>query len=200
MAFGKQHQKEADRDLARKNKARRGARIIRHTNPPPEVCAFRDDLETRMPDWLRHHGGEAFDRPWSRDHLRVLGKIGLATIEGGTVALAMPRGEGKTTILKWVCLYILMTGRRKYVVIVAATGEMGQVLVEFCRQQITESDSLHEHYPHVTTYARATDGKAIKARFQLRADGKSSGIEWSKNTLVFPEVTDPETGGIAFYE
>lgn len=175
--------------------SRKVARMIRHTNPPPEVCAFRDDLETRMPDWLRHHGGEAFDRPWSGDHLRVLGKIGLATLEGGTVALAMPRGEGKTTILKWVCLYILMTGRRKYVVIVAATGEMGQVLVEFCRQQITESDSLHEHYPHVTTYARATDGKAIKARFQLRADGKSSGIEWSKNTLVFPDVLDPDTAG-----
>jgi hypothetical protein len=175
--------------------ARKMARMVRHANPPPEVCAFRDDLETRMPDWLRHHGGEAFDRPWSRDHLRVLGKIGLTTLEGGTVALAMPRGEGKTTILKWVCLYILMTGRRKYVVIVAATGEMGQVLVEFCRQQITESDSLHAHYPHVTTYARATDGKAIKARFQLRADGKSSGIEWSKNTLVFPEVMDQETGG-----
>lgn len=195
MAFGKSHQKEADRDLARKTKVRRSARIVRHTNPPKDVQDFRDDLETRLPDWLRYHGGEAFDRPWSRDHLRVLRKIDSAIRDGGLVALAMPRGEGKSTILKWVCLYILLTGRRKYVVIVAATGEMGQVLVEFCRQQITESDSLHAHYPHVTAYARATDGKAIKARFQLRADGKSSGIEWSKNTLVFPEVADPDTGG-----
>jgi hypothetical protein len=158
------------------------------------VCAFRDDLETRLPDWVRYHGGEAFDRPWSRDHLRVLAKIEAAIRDGGLFALAMPRGEGKSTILKWVCLYILLTGRRKYVVIIAATGEMGQVLVEFCRQQITESDSLHEHYPHVTEYARKTDGKAIKARFQLRADGKSSGIEWSKSTLVFPEVLHPATG------
>jgi hypothetical protein len=194
MAFGKKHEKEDDRDLARKNKVRRSARIVRHTNPSPEVCAFRDDLETRLPDWLRYHGGEAFDRPWSRDHLRVLTKIEAAIRDGGLVALAMPRGEGKSTILKWVCLYILLTGRRKYVVIIAATGEMGQVLVEFCRQQITESDSLHEHYPHVTEYARKTDGKAIKARFQLRADGKSSGIEWSKSTLVFPEVLHPATG------
>lgn len=173
---------------------RKIARIVRHTEPSEEVRIFRADLETRLPDWLRYHGGEAFDRPWSRDHMKVLAKIETAINSGGLFALAMPRGEGKSTILKWTCLYVLLTGKRKYVVIVAATGEMGQVLVEFCRQQITESDSLHAHYPHVTAYARATDGKAIKARFQLRADGKSSGIEWSKSTLVFPEVLHPETG------
>jgi hypothetical protein len=125
----------------------------------------------------------------------VLTKIEAAIRDGGLFALAMPRGEGKTTILKWVCLYIMFTGKRKYVVIVAATKDMAQTLVDFCRQQITEAETLHEHYPHVTHYARATDGKAIKAIFQLRADGKSSGIHWSKKKLVFPDVLDPDTGG-----
>jgi hypothetical protein len=77
-------------------------------------------------------------------------------------------------------------------VIVAATSEMAQAVIEFARQQIQESDTLNAHYPHVTAYARATDGKAIKAKFQLRADGKASGIQWSKTTLVFPEVMDKD--------
>lgn len=97
-----------------------------------------------------------------------------------------------STILKWVTAYVLLTGRRKYVVVIAATAEMAQAIVDFIRQQITESDTLHAHYPQVTSYARATDGKAIKARYQLRADGKASGILWSKTTLVFPEVVSPE--------
>lgn len=174
--------------------SRKMARIVRHTDPPADVIAERDALEVDVADWMRHHGGEAFAEPFGPDHDTVLAKIAEAVTSGGTFALAMPRGHGKTTILKWVTLYVLLTGRRKYVMTIAATTELAQAIVDFCRQQLTESDSLHEHYPHVTTYARATEGKAIKARFQLRADGKSSGIKWSKTKLVFPEVVSPTDG------
>ena len=170
--------------------SRKLARIVTHGNLTSEVIAERTALENDMPTWLRHHGAEAFDREWSLDHLIVLKKIGRAINEGGLFALAMPRGHGKTTILKWSALYVMLTGKRKYVTIVAATAEMAGALVDFCRGQITDSDTLHAHYPHVTTYVRATEGKAIKARFQLRADGKSSGLIWSKTLLVLPDVAD----------
>jgi hypothetical protein len=162
--------------------------MVCHKDPSARVTATRRKLESSIEAWIIHHGGEAFSSPFSADHRRVLAKIDTAVNKGGLFALAMPRGHGKTTILKWVTLYVLLTGRRKYVVCVAATSELAQVIIEFCRQQILESDSLHEHYPHVTTYARATGGKAIKARYQLRSDGKTSGIQWSKTTLVLPEV------------
>ncbi len=170
--------------------SRRLARIVKHVEPDARTKAARTRLEKNLGKWLRFHGGEAFDRPWSADHLKVLAKINKAVRTGGLFALAMPRGHGKTTMLKWVTAYVLLTGARKYVVVIAATAELAQGIVEFIRQQITESDTFHAHYPHVTTYARATDGKAIKARYQLRADGKSSGILLSKTTLVFPEVTN----------
>jgi hypothetical protein len=172
--------------------SRKLARIVKHTDPEPEAQRERDTLDASLSAWMRYHGGEAFDQPFSRDHDRVLSKIEHAINKGGLFALAMPRGHGKSTILKWATLYCILTGRRRYVVIVAATAEMAQAVVDFVRQQIQESESLHAHYPHVTTYARATDGKAIKARYQLRADGKTSGIHWSKNTLVLPEVVDPD--------
>ena len=144
--------------------SRKLARICRHADPPTDVIAERDALELDVEGWLRHHGGEAFNQPFGDDHKTVLAKIAEAINSGGTFALAMPRGHGKTTILKWVTLYVLLTGRRKYVMTIAATADLAQAIVDFCRQQITESDSLHEQYPHVTTYARATEGKAIKAR------------------------------------
>ena len=167
---------------------RKLARIVKHVDPDTKTKAARTRLEKDLSGWLRFHGGEAFSSPWSPDHKRILAKITTAMNKGGLFSLAMPRGGGKSTILKWVTAYVLLTGRRKYVVVIAATAEMAQAIVDFIRQQITESDTLHAHYPHVTTYARATDGKAIKARYQLRADGKASGILWSKTTLVFPEV------------
>jgi len=171
--------------------SRKLARIVKHTDPPAEVQAERDALEESLKGWMLHHGGDAFCDPFSPDHDKVLAKIEHAINKGGLFALAMPRGHGKSTILKWATLYCILTGRRRYVVIIAATAEMAQAVVDFVRQQIQESDTLHAHYPHATTYARATDGKAIKARYQLRADGKTSGIHWSKTALVLPEVLDP---------
>src|SRR3990167_5558230 len=168
--------------------SRRLARIVKHVDPDAATKAARTRFEKDLPRWLKHHGAEAFDRPWSKDHLRILARVEAAVNDGGLFALAMSRGGGKSTILKWVTLYVLLTGRRKYMVMIAATAELAQAIVDFCRQQLMESETLHAHYPQVTSYARATDGKAIKAKFQLRADGKSSGILWSKTTLVFPEV------------
>jgi len=170
--------------------SRKLARIIRHTDPAPKIKAQRTRLEKSLTKWMMYHGGEAFSSPFCDDHKRCIAKLERSIITGGTFAVAMPRGHGKSTIFKWAVLFCLLTGRRKYVVVIAATAEYAQGIIEFCRQQIQESDSLHEHYPHVTTYARATDGKAIKAKFQLRADGKTSGIQWSKTTLVLPEVLD----------
>jgi len=187
--FGNKGESVYDHHKDYVNEQNRRKRIVKHADPTAKVKAARTRLEKDLPRWLRHHGGEAFSSPWSPDHERILGKIGLAMDKGGLFALAMPRAGGKSTILKWVTAYVLLTGRRKYVVVIAATAELAQVIVDFIRQQITESDTLHAHYPQVTTYARATDGKAIKATYQLRADGKSSGIHWSKTTLVFPEVT-----------
>lgn len=176
--------------------SRRLARIIKHADPEPKVKAQRTRLEKSLTAWMKHHGGEAFDRPFSADHKKCIAKIEAAVNDGGLFALAMPRGHGKSTILKWATLYCLLTGRRKYVVVIAATAELSQAIVDFARQQIQESETLHAHYPHVTTYARATDGKAIKAKYQLRADGKTSGIHWSKTTLVLPEVSDVK--GVAY--
>jgi len=165
------------------------ARIVKHIDPEPKVKAQRTRLEKSLTKWMKHHGGEAFDLPFSSDHKKNIAKIETAINGGGMFALAMPRGHGKTTILKYTMLYCMLTGRRKYVVVIAATSEMAHDIIDFVRRQMQESDTLHVHYPHVTTYVHATGGKAIKANNQLRGDAKSSGIRWSKNTLVLPEVT-----------
>ena len=167
------------------------ARIVKHTDPTVAEKKKRTALERNLSSWLRHHGGEAFDCKWSKDHRTALAKIKKAISKGGMFSLAMPRGHGKTTILKWVALYVMLTGKRKYVVVVAATQDMAQDILEFCKLQIIESDTLFAHYPHVCAYARATNNKAIKANQQLRSDGKSSGIKWSKKTLVLPESLSP---------
>lgn len=165
---------------------RKVARVQQHDDPPPAVCRKRKRLEKDFPAWLRFHGGEAFADKWSPDHLAVLAKIREAIDKGGHFALAMPRGHGKTTILKWALLYVMLTGKRRYVVVVAATAELAGALTDFVRAQLIESPSLLEHYPHVCHYAKATEGKAIKAKYMLRRDFKPLGLGWGKATLILP--------------
>ena len=165
---------------------RKIARVQQHEDPPPEVCRKRKRLEADFPAWLRFHGGEAFSDKWSPDHLAVLAKIKEAIDKGGHFALAMPRGHGKTTILKWALLYVMLTGKRRYVVVVAATAELAGALTDFVRAQLIESPTLLEHYPHVCHYAKATEGKAIKAKYMLRRDFKPLGLGWGKATLILP--------------
>ena len=166
--------------------SRKAARIVKHEDPPPEVVAERERLEADFPAWLRFHGGEAFADKWSPDHLAVLAKIKEAIDKGGHFALAMPRGHGKTTILKWALLYVMLTGKRRYVVVVAATAELAGALTDFVRAQLIENPTLLEHYPHVCHYAKATEGKAIKAKYMLRRDFKPLGLGWGKATLILP--------------
>lgn len=178
--------------------SRRLARIVRHVDPDPKTKRKRARIEKSLDKWLRYFGGEAFSSPWSADHLRVLTKIESAINGGGLFSVAMPRGQGKSTILKWVTLYVLLTGRRKYVVLIAATLDLALGMIDFCKRQLIENDLLHDYYPHVTAYARATEDKAIKARQQLRADGAdgtTSGIQWRKATLVLPAVCDAAGNG-----
>jgi hypothetical protein len=165
---------------------RKIARVQQHEDPPPEVCRKRKRLEADFPAWLRFHGGEAFAYKWSPDHLAVLAKIKEAIDKGGHFALAMPRGHGKTTILKWSLLYVMLTGKRRYVVVVAATAELAGALTDFVRAQLIENPTLLEHYPHVCHYAKATEGKAIKAKYMLRRDFKPLGLGWGKATLILP--------------
>lgn len=171
--------------------ARKLARVVTHTDPPPEIQAERDELEGSLKRWMLHHGGIEFYAPFSEDHLKMIRRTELALNYGGHFAVAMPRGHGKTTILKWATLYAVLTGRRKFVVTIAANGDLATDIMEFCKIQLSESESLHEHYPHVTTYIRAADGKPLKARYMLRrGDFESCKMSIASGELVLPDVTN----------
>ena len=142
-----------------------------------------------MGAWLRHCLPETFPDPWSDDHARAIGKMQAAIEGGGTFAFAMPRGHGKTSLCKGGgVLYSILTGKRHWVVAIAAASELAIPILEYAKRQLTENDILAELYPHVCHYFRAIDGKAIKARFQLRKDGKPTGIQYGKDMVIFPRA------------
>jgi len=63
---------------------------------------------------------QTFHLVWSQDHLKVIGKIETAVIDGGLFAMAMPRGSGKTTLCETACLWALLYGHREFIALIGS--------------------------------------------------------------------------------
>jgi hypothetical protein len=176
------------RHTALVQKARIRSRIVTHKDPPAKIKKKRLVLEKSLGKWMRFFFPDIFFCDWSPDHRKVIKKIEYSLKKGGCFAVAMPRGGGKSSIVKGAVMFALLTGLRHYVIPISATEPDAWAVIKFISKQLIDNEKLHQYYPHVTTYARATEGKAIKARFQLRADGKSTDMTWGKNELQFPNV------------
>lgn len=179
------------------DRARKLARIVEHSDIDSATLATRTEVEKSLPDWLMFFMPDAFADEWSDGHKVVLSKIQTAIERGGLFALAMPRGHGKSTICKGAATYALLTGKRKYIIAVAATAELSKDMLDFIKRQLGENEKLAKFYPEACAYITAIDGKAIKAKYQLRRDGKPTGMVWAKDQITMP--TSMSSDGRAGY-
>lgn len=164
---------------------RRQARTFSHSDPSAAIIRQRTRLEKSLAKWLRFYMRGAFTLPFGDDHLKAIAKLQTAINKGGMFALAMPRGAGKTTICRAAALFAVLTGARAYVLFVAATQTDAEAAVEFIRHQLLENERL-KHYPHAAVYIQAGEDKSNRAKYQLRSDGKSTGLRWNKSGLTLP--------------
>lgn len=165
---------------------RRQARTFTHTDPTAAIIHQRARMEKSLAKWLRFYLKDAFNLQFGSDHLAAIAKLETAIKKGGMFALAMARGSGKTTICRAASLFAVLTGARAYVLFVAATQADAESAIEFIRHQLLENERLATHYPHAATYIQAGEDKSNRAKYQLRSDGKSTGLRWNKSALTLP--------------
>jgi len=165
---------------------RRQARTFTHTDPSAAIVRQRTRMEKSLAKWLRYYMRDAFALSFGGDHLKAISKLETAIRHGGMFALAMPRSAGKTTICRAAALFAILTGARSYVVFIAATQTDAESAIQFIRHQLLENEVLAKHYPQAAVYIQAGEDKANRAKHQLRTDGKSTGLRWSKSGLTLP--------------
>lgn len=173
---------------------RNEARRVRFKHPTTKALRRRRLLERDLGRWLRHYLAEAFPLPFGPDHLTCLEKISKAIRFGGLFAEALPRGDGKSTIVKGSCVYAMLTGYRRYVLSVSATEPDATAVLTYVKDQLEHNARLAEDYPEVVTFIKALDGKAIKARYQLDGNGDPTGIVWSTNVIVLATAKNKRGG------
>jgi hypothetical protein len=136
-----------------------------------------------------------FFRPWSPDHIRVIQAVETAVLRGDLMALAMPRGSGKTTLMETAALWAALSGVRPMIGLIAATADKAADLLESIKEELCQNDLLLEDFPEACHPFRALDGKAAKCKGQL-CRGVRTRIVYAAEKIVFPYAAGSTCSGV----
>jgi hypothetical protein len=131
---------------------------------------------------------------WSEDHLKAITRMEECILEGGLFALAMPRGSGKTTLSEIAAVWAIVYGYRKFVMIVAATGEKANEILDRIKGLIESSDLLAADFPEVVKPILALEGINNRASGQT-VEGYPTCIAWGKKQIILPTVRGSKASG-----
>jgi len=178
---------EAKRRQAERNRA--ATKAAQDIYPVPEVedydrrCACRDSFQLFCMTYFPRF----FWRPWSDDHLRVIGKIEKAVLEGGLFAFAMPRGSGKTSLARCAALWAILYGYRPFVCVIAGSQDNARELLRPVRTVFLEEPLLLEDFPEAVHPFRCLENSS-KRQGQQHIAGRLTHVHWGQDKLVFPSI------------
>jgi hypothetical protein len=146
--------------------------------------------------FCENYFSQAFNLPWSDDHLRVMSRIEEAVLHGGLFALAMPRGSGKSTLAETACLWAMVYGHRDFVMLIGSDEGHALSMLESIKAELEANESLMEDFPEVCYPIRALEGISNRCSGQLYK-GRRTQIVWTANEVVIPTIQgSPASGAI----
>lgn len=188
---------EQDRDVKRKREQRNKAAEI---YIPPIVDLKRrekclDDPERFLLTYGRPDEDRAaelqdgrFWMPFASHHLKMIEAIHSRAISGGDKAVAAPRGDGKSTVVFWMLLFILLAELRRHPCGIGQTNAKAkEKIFTPIVEQLTWNEYLAEDFPEVCYPLKELNGAPQRANKQHVA-GVNTRIECTQNHLRLPIV------------
>jgi hypothetical protein len=174
------------RILSASRKARDIAPCPLIANRKRRNAAFADlriFLETYFPS--------TFSLRWSADHIRVIERLQSTIESGGQYALAMPRGSGKTSLIERAALWAVLTGRRHFVVVVAANESLAEQSLSRIKAELERNELLSKDWPKACYPLRKLESQSRRCVGQLY-DGERTCIVWQRKRLILPTMPGPD--------
>lgn len=107
--------------------------------------------------------------------------------------IRMPRGTGKTSYEKGAIKWALATGRRRYVIAVAANSENAQNIIDDVYGGIVTNPAFVRDWPEIAIPFIRLGGAFQRAKMQTYR-GELTNPKKTANKIVFPFVRDPKSG------
>lgn len=170
-------------------KSRRQSEAAREIGDLPKVAhpRRRKKCERNFLAFCESYFPKRFDIPWSPDHLKVIAKIEQAVLRGGLFALAMPRGSGKTALCVVACIWAVLYGHRKFVVLIGADESLARELLEQFKAEIEYNPRLGEDFPEACYPIAKLEGILNRCPSQTY-QGQRTEIVWKSDEAVMPKI------------
>jgi hypothetical protein len=153
--------------------------------------ARRDEATKSLRFFLETYFRSTFFKPWSADHIAIIGKLEHAIETGGQFALAAPRGAGKTCLTERAALWAVLTGRRKFVVIACASEALAEQALARIKSELEHNKLLLEDWPKACHPVRRLESQSRRCVGQLW-EGRRTGMVWTRKRVTLAEVPGPD--------
>ena len=187
---------DAHRELmARRSREKTAAVADIGDIPPVKHPQRRKRAEHDLHYFLRTYFPQSTGlRPFSIDHIRIIGRLEKCIIDGGYFAEAMFRGSAKTSIAEGAIIWGALFGHRQFMPIFGADATAADSNIDSIKTELEDNDLLYEDFPEVCHAVRAMEGKVQRCRSQTYK-GKLTHIEWTANTIVLPIIDGSKASG-----
>ncbi len=178
--YEKKKTREVVRQREQSHKDRDIAPLPDVVNPKRRAAAvksFRKFCESYFP--LR------FNMAWSPDHLEVLTDFQRIVTGGGVLALAMPRGSGKTSLAEVSVLWAILCQGHRFVMLIAASKTKAKELLASVATELEYNDLLMEDFPEVCYPVRQLEG--VNQRKPL-FNGERIVVQVGKTQVLLPAL------------
>jgi len=161
---------------------------------PERRAALRDDDI----GWLQTYLPRVFYHPFTPARVQLVEEISNCLRYGTRKCVAAPRGDGKSTVTKYLSLKYALEGIVEYLLILAATGTKADKMLSDIKRQLRNplNKALREDYPLECIAARYVGSAPSKANNCTGNGGRPIGIKWNKDLIVLPRWEDEGLGGI----
>ena len=154
----------------------------------PEDMTRRRRLERSPDKWLRWYFPNIFNLPFADGHREIINAIVRTDATGKDMVVAAPRGEGKTNILRYMSIFLVFTGRTKFVVVGGWQNRSASEAFSTWCIALT-SERLVADYPEFCApFAESTHANRLP-RLHWRGEDRPTGaaIKSARMQIVFPD-------------
>lgn len=162
----------------------------REIGPLPEIVdpQRRESSRLNFRLFCETYFADVFCARWSEDQLAAIARIERCVLQGGLFALAMPRGNGKSSLCESAVLWAVLYGHHRYVFLINATDDKFSESLESIQCALEANELLAEDFPEVCHPIACLEGIAQRARGQT-LNGQLTSMKWSgKRRRLLPTV------------
>lgn len=162
--------------------------------PPPADIARRKKTSKSLSNFYKIYFPETFSLPSCKAQQESTEIIERVVNDGGLFALAEPRGFGKTSRIARAALWALLTGRRRFCMIVTATEGLSQGILDICRKELQFNKPLLEDFPEVC-YPIARLENQTKRQGGQTSEGEPTLLRLASDEIIFPSMRGSAVSG-----